>query len=486
MGRFLIDSTDVVVTMDDAGTEIPGGSILVEDGVIAWVGRGAGPPTVERIDGRGCVALPGLVNTHHHLYQTLTRVRATDQGLFGWLRALYPVWAGVDAEWVNAAARVGLAEMALSGCATTTDHHYIFPRTSDGIDLLAAEIAAAREIGLRFHPCRGSMDLGESAGGLPPDAMVQDTDVILAQTEEAVRRFHDPAPGAMVRIAVAPCSPFSVTPRLMREAAALARRLGVRLHTHIAETLDEDAYCQATFGRRPLELLDDLGWLGPDVWLAHCVHVHPPGIHRMAGSATGVAWCPTSNLRLGSGIAPVRALLDAGVRVGLGVDGSASNDGGDLLAEARMGMLVARAGAAPRGDGPAARLDAGPGGDGAAARAGGASALNAREALRIATRGGAACLGRDDIGSLEPGKRADIALFDLGGLAYAGAEADPVAALVFCAPQRVRHLMVEGRWVVRDGRLTGADEEAIAAEGRRVGRRIREASPAHAPDGIPA
>ncbi len=448
MSRTLIEGCEVVVTMDDAGTEIPGGSILIEDGVIAWVGSGPPPRAdgAERIDGRRTIAIPGLINTHHHLYQTLTRARALDQGLFGWLRTLYPIWAGIDEEWVGAAARVGLAELALSGCSTSTDHHYIFPKHSGGLDLLAAEIDAAREIGLRFHPCRGSMDLGASNGGLPPDSIVQDTDVILAQTEEAVRRYHDPAPGSMLRVAIAPCSPFSVTMRLMRESAALARRLGVRLHTHIAETTDEETYCQQTYGRRPLDLLDDLEWLGPDVWLAHCVHVRDHGAGQIARSDTGVAWCPTSNLRLGSGIAPVRALLDAGARVGLGVDGSASNDGGHMLAEVRMGMLVARVG--------------------------GAGTMSAREALRVATRGGAACLGRDDIGSLEAGKRADVAIFDIHGLEFVGAEADFVSALVYCSPQHVRDLFVEGRPVVRGGRLVRADEETIAAEGRCVARRI--------------
>jgi cytosine/adenosine deaminase-related metal-dependent hydrolase len=454
----LIESCDVVATMDDAGTEIAGGSILIDDGVIAWVGKGDPPgprapgPPAARIDGRGTVALPGLVNAHHHLYQTLTRVRATDQGLFGWLRALYPVWAGIDAGWMWAAARVGLAELALSGCATTTDHHYVFPKTSDGLDLLDAEIAAAREIGLRFHPCRGSMDLGQSQGGLPPDAIVQDAQDILAQTEAAVRRYHDPAPGAMLRVAAAPCSPFSATPRLMRESADLARRLGVRLHTHIAETRDEEAYCLATFGRKPLELLDELGWLGPDVWLAHCVHVEDAGVRRMASSATCAAWCPTSNQRLGSGIAPVRAMLDARVRVGLGVDGSASNDGGHLLAEARAGLLVSRVG-----------RDAAP-----------ARGLSAREVLRIATRGGASCLGRDDVGSIEVGRRGDVALFPVEGLEFVGAEADPVAALLYCAPRRVRDLVVEGREVVRGGRLVRADEAAIAVDGRRAAREIHQ------------
>lgn len=446
---LLIDSCEVVATMDDAGTEIHGGSILIEDGVITWVG--AGPPphaAANRVDGRGTVALPGLVNAHHHLYQTLTRAQAVNQGLFGWLRALYPIWAGLDDEWVWTAARVGLAELALSGCSTTTDHHYIFPRASAtaGITILEAEINAAREIGLRFHPCRGSMDLGASAGGLPPDSIVQEMDTILAQTEEAIHRFHDPTPGSMLRIAVAPCSPFSVTEHLMRESAELARRFGVRLHTHIAETLDEEAYCLAHYSKRPVEMLDDLGWVGSDVWLAHCVHLDERGIRRIAESATGVAWCPTSNLRLGSGIAPVRALLDEGARVGLGVDGSASNDGGHMLAEARMGLLIARAGGADR--------------------------MSARETLRVATRGGAACLGRDDIGSLEVGKRADVALWSIEGLEFTGAEADFVAALLHCSPRRVWHLLVEGRPVVRDSRLVNADEEAIATEGRSVARRI--------------
>lgn len=454
VSRVLIDRCEVVVTMDDAGGEIPGGSILIENGMITWVGRDAPPDPggVERVDGRGTVAIPGLINTHHHLYQTLTRVRATDQGLFGWLKALYPVWAGLDEEWVWAAARVGLAELALSGCSTTTDHHYIFPQGRTG--LLEAEIEAARQIGVRFHPCRGSMDLGESKGGLPPDSIVQDTDVILAQTEDVVRHFHNPRPGSMLRIAVGPCSPFSVTERLMRESAALARRLGVRLHTHLAETHDEEEYCLKAYGRRPTELLRDLGWFGADVWLAHCVHLQLRDIQAIAGSASGVAWCPTSNLRTGSGVAPVRALLNAGARVGLGVDGTASNDGGNLLAEARMGMLVARL------HGP--------------------TAMSAREALRVATRGGASCLGRDDIGSLEVGKRADVALFSVEGLDFAGAEADLVAAVLLCSPQRVRHLLVEGRAVVRDSRLTGSDEKEIAAHGHRIARRIAEQHPVRA------
>ena len=449
MGRLLIRSCDIVLTMDDAGTEVRGGSVLIDDGVISWVGTGSSPPAPDAdvIDGRGLVATPGLINTHHHLYQSLTRVRAQDQGLFGWLRHLYPVWAGLDLEWMRAAAAVGLAELALSGCSATTDHHYIFPSGVTGI--LEAEVDVAAEIGLRFHPCRGSMDLGASQGGLPPDGLVENIDRILAQTDDAITRLHDPQAGAMLRVAVAPCSPFSVTPQLMRESAALARRRGVRLHTHIAETVDEEAYCQSTFGRRPLELLDDLQWLGADVWLAHCVHLNGDDVRRIARTQTAVAWCPSSNLRLGSGIAPARELLDAGVPVGLAVDGSASNDGGQMQGEVRQALLVARA----RGD---------------------ARAMSARDALRVATRGGARCLGRDDIGALAPGQRGDVALFALDSLALAGADADPAAALVYCSPQRVRHLIVEGRAVVRDGHLVHVDEEVIAREGHRVGRRIVE------------
>jgi cytosine/adenosine deaminase-related metal-dependent hydrolase len=448
MARVLIDSCEAVVTMDDAGMEIPGGSILIEDGAIAWVGRGDPPGAqgAERLDGRGSVAFPGLINTHHHLYQAMTRARAQAEVLFGWLRELYPVWAGLDQEWERAAARVGLAELALSGCTLTTDHHYVFPQGVGG--LLEAEIDAASEIGLRFHPCRGSMDLGESQGGLPPDSVIQDTDTVLAETEQAVRQFHDPSPGSMLRIAVAPCSPFSVTERLMREATELARRLGVRLHTHIAETLDEEEFCIETFGRRPVELLEDLGWLGPDVWLAHCVHLNEKDIRRIAETKSGVAWCPTSNLRIASGIAPARALLNEGAIVGLGVDGSASNDGGHMIAEVRQGLLASRAAMDP-------------------------TAMSVRDAIRVATRGSAACLGQqDEVGSIEPGKRADLALFRVDGLSFAGAEADLVAAVVLSPSHRVGDLFVEGRRVVQDGRLVNADQDEIAAEGHQVGRRI--------------
>src|SRR5262249_35110233 len=343
----LIRGAEVVATMDDAGTEIAGGSMLVRDGAIEWVGSSAVEPggADEVVDASGCVAVPGLVNTHHHLYQVLTRARVRDGGLFRWLTELYPTWVGLDEEWTRTAAGVGLAELALSGCTTSTDHHYVFP---SGVgDLLAAEIEAARDVGIRFHPCRGSMDLGQREGGLPPDSIVQDRDTILQQTEDAVARFHDPAPSSVLRIAIAPCSPFSVTTQLMKESAALARRLGLRLHTHICEALDEDDYCLEKFGVRPIQLLDDLEFLGSDVWLAHGVHLSDQDIARLGASGPGIAHCPSSNLRLASGIARVRDLLDAGAPVGLGVDGSASNDSNDLLAEVRQAMFVARAGMDP-------------------------------------------------------------------------------------------------------------------------------------------
>lgn len=448
MTRLLLDRAEVVATMDDAGTEIAEGSILVEEGIITWVGTGTPPggtDGLEVVDGRGTVATPGLINAHHHLYQVLTRVRAQDQTLFGWLTELYPIWAGLDLEWERAAADIGLAELALSGCSTTTDHHYVFPAGVDG--LIEVEIEAARQFGMRFHPCRGSMDMGRSAGGLPPDTIIQDADTILDHTQALIRRYHDASPGSMLRIGVAPCSPFTASEALMKDSAQLARALDVRLHTHIAETFDEEQFCVDRFGLRPLELLDQWGWLGPEVWLAHCVHLSDEDIRRVAETGTGVAWCPTSNLRLGSGIARARDLLDRGARVGLGIDGSASNDSGNMLAEVRQAMLVSRAGGDP-------------------------GALSARGALRAATRGSAECLGRDDLGSIEPGKRGDIALFTVEGLSWAGAEADLVAAVVHGSPARVRHLFVEGRPVVRSGRLVNVDEDQIAAEGRRVGGRI--------------
>ena len=433
-----------IVTCDDAGTEHKSGWLLVEGGVISAVGSGVEPDADERVALGDAVVTPGLVNTHHHLYQTLTRARAQEADLFNWLRELYPVWAGIDAEAEYAAARTGLAELALSGCTTVFDHHYVFPRGRTG--LIEAEVQAARELGVRIVAARGSMDLGESAGGLPPDELVEDVDSVLADTERLMAELHEPGPGARVQIAVAPCSPFSVSKRLMTESATFARQHGLTLHTHVAETMEEDAYCMELYGATPIEYLTDLDWLGPDVWCAHCVHLSVDDAADIAASLTGVAHCPTSNLRLGAGVAPVREYLDAGVRVGLGVDGSASNERGDLLHEVKQALLVARGRGGPR-------------------------AMTAREALRLGTRGGAAVLGRDDIGSLEPGKRADFAVWRTDTLELGGAS-DPVAGLVLSAPHRVDMLVVEGEEVVRGGALVRADESEIAAAHRAQARRF--------------
>ena len=426
-----------VVTMDDAGTEHRDGWVLVEEGRVSAVGDGAPPAAGERVDLGGAVVTPGLVNTHHHLYQTLTRAQAQEADLFTWLKTLYPVWAGIDAESLYAAARTGLAELALSGCTTVFDHHYVFPRGTSG--LIEAELAAADELGVALIASRGSMDLGESQGGLPPDSLVEDLDTVLAETERLAAAY----PG---RVAVAPCSPFSVTGELMRESAELARRFGLVLHTHLAETVEEDAYCRDLHGCTPVDYIESLGWLARDVWCAHCVHLSPDDIARFAATQTGVAHCPSSNLRLGAGVAPVRDLVDAGVRVGLGVDGSASNERGDLILEVKQALLLARG-------------------------RGGPAAMTARDALRLGTRGGAAVLRLDDRGSLEPGRRADLAVWRTDGLELAGAT-DPVAGLVLSAPHRVDRLYVGGEEVVRDGRLVQADEEEIAREHRIQARRL--------------
>jgi 8-oxoguanine deaminase len=430
-----------VVTMDDAGTELDAGWIRIEDGFVAELGSGEPPEPGE--DLAGAVVTPALINTHHHLFQTLTRARAQEADLFTWLKELYPVWARVDAEAEYAAARTGLAELALSGCGTVFDHHYVFPRGEDG--LIEAELQAARELGVRIVASRGSMDLGESDGGLPPDGLVEDLDAVLADTER-LATLHETGPGARVQLAVAPCSPFSVTGRLMTESAELARRLELPLHTHLAETVEEEKYCLELYGCRPVEYLERLGWLAEDVWCAHCVHVDDSDIGKFATSGTGVAHCPTSNLRLGAGVAPVRQLLDAGVRVGLGVDGSASNERGDLLFEVRQALLVARG-------------------------RGGPTALTAREALRLATRGGAAILGRDDLGAIAPGRCADLAVWRRDMIELAGAR-DPVAGLVFSAPHRVDRLLVGGENVVREGQLVRASEEEIAREHRKQATRF--------------
>jgi cytosine/adenosine deaminase-related metal-dependent hydrolase len=441
-----------IATVDDTRREIADGHLVCERGRIAAVGEGAAPAVTEgvrRIDGRGKLATPGLVNCHHHLYQHATRGYAQQATLFEWLTALYPVWAHIDGEIVDAAARAALAALARSGCTTTTDHHYIFPRGAG--DLLAVEIDAARAIGLRFHPCRGAMDLGQRRGGLPPDAIVEERDAILAACSDAIDRFHDPAPGAMVRIALAPTSPFSVTAELMAETAELARARGVRLHTHLAETDDEEEFCLERFGKRPLEYLDSLGWLGDDVWLAHCVHLDGGEAQRMGSTGTGVAHCPTSNGRLGAGIAPVAALLAAGAPVGLGVDGAASNECGELVDELRAALVVARA-------------------------SGGPTALTARQALELATRHGARCLGREDeLGHLSVGALADVALWDLDEAGFAGI-ADPVAALAFGPTRHVDALLVGGELVVEDGELRTADPVTLARGLERASARMREAA----------
>jgi 8-oxoguanine deaminase len=433
----LLLANGYVVTMDNVGAELDGGWVLAEDGFIREVGSGPRPEADTVVDVAGAVVTPGLINTHHHLYQTLTRARAQEADLFTWLKTLYPVWGLIDAESEYAAARAGLAELALSGCSTVFDHHYVFPPGRAG--LVEAEIQAARELGVRIVASRGSMDLGESQGGLPPDGLVEDGDAVLADSER-LAGLHEEGPGAWIQIAIAPCSPFSVTKRLMRESADLARRLDLRLHTHLAETAEEEEYCQEVFGCRPLEYLDEVGWLAGDVWCAHCVHLSADDVATFARHGMGVAHCPTSNLRLGAGVAPVRSLLDARVRVGLGVDGSASNERGDLVHEVKQALLVARG-------------------------AGGPAALTARQALHLGTRGGAEVLGRDDIGSLEPGKCADLAVWRTDGLELGGA-GDPVAGLVLSGPHRVERLYVGGEEVVADGQLVRADEPDIAREHR--------------------
>lgn len=427
MTEILIRNADTILTMDDTRTELSGADIRVRNGVIAEIGTGL------RSDGDihdvpGCVVTPGLVNTHHHLYQTLTRAvpGGQDALLFGWLQTLYPIWSRFGPEEMFISAQVGLAELALSGCTLSSDHLYLYPNGSR----LDDTIAAAQEVGLRFHPTRGSMSIGESDGGLPPDSLVEKESAILEDSIRMIDAFHDNRDGAMVRVGLAPCSPFSVSRDLMRDAALLARDKGVMLHTHLAENDEDIAYSLEKFGCRPGQYAEDLGWTGDDVWHAHCVKLDGQEIDLFARSKTGVAHCPCSNCRLGSGIAPVRQMRDAGVPVGLGVDGSASNDAGNLILEARQSMLLQRV-------------------------ANGADAMSAREALEIATRGGADVLGRNDCGRLAVGKRADIAVWDVSGIESAGSW-DP-AALLLAGPTRVKHLFVEGRQVIRDGQMATVD-----------------------------
>jgi cytosine/adenosine deaminase-related metal-dependent hydrolase len=447
MGDRLVVRGGCVVTMDGVRSEYADGYVVVEDGRVSSVGSGPAPDIegARVLDARGCVVTPGLVNTHHHLYQWVTRGLAVDATLFEWLTTLYPVWGCIDEESVSAAATAGLGWLAKTGCTTSMDHHYVFP--TDGGDLLAVEVEAARSVGLRFMPTRGSMDLGSSQGGLPPDHVVEDLDTILAATADAVDRFHDPSRDGMLRIGVAPCSPFSVTDTLLKEAARLARDKGVRLHTHLAETMDEDAFCRERFGCGPVEYMDSLGWLGSDVWYGHGIHLDDAAIAAMAASGTGVAHCPSSNARLGAGIARVRDLRDAGVPVGLGVDGAASNEANSLLEEARHALLFARA-------------------------RGGPKALSVRDALEVATIGGAKVLGWDDqIGSLEPGKQADLAVWRVDTLPHVDI-ADPVAGLVLGDRPPLELLLVGGRPVVEQDGLVTVDEDVVAARSATASRAL--------------
>ena len=449
MATLLLRHADILITMDPERPRIEDGAIFVRDNVIQQVGKTEDLPDEADtiLNARGMIVLPGLVNTHHHLYQTLTRAipEAQNAPLFDWLKTLYPIWAELTGEAAYVSALVGMAELILSGCTTTSDHLYIFPNDVK----LDHTIYAAREIGIRFHASRGSMSLGESKGGLPPDRVVEDEEEILKDTQRVIETFHNPEPYAMIHIVVAPCSPFSVSPDLMRESIALARSYGVHAHTHLAETLDEERFCLETFGKRPIEYAEDLGWVGEDVWYAHGVHVNDQEIALLARTRTGVAHCPTSNMRLGSGIAPVKKYLAANVPLGLGVDGSASNDSSHMLAEARQAMLLQRV----QGD-PAA--------------------LTAWQALEIATVGGARVLGRDDIGRLAPNMAADFIGFRLERLDYAGALHDPVAALVFCTPQRVDLSVINGKVIVEDGQFTNFDLEPIVRRHNAIARQMVE------------
>ncbi|WP_428825305.1 8-oxoguanine deaminase [Azonexus sp. IMCC34842] len=448
MTTLLLKDADVLVTMDAARREIVGGGVFIRDGVIEAVGSSAElPASADRVISlAGTVALPGLVNTHHHMYQSLTRVipGAQDAELFGWLRRLYPIWAGLTPEMIRISTLTAMAELILSGCTTSSDHLYIYPNGSR----LDDSIEAAATIGMRFHAARGSMSVGESQGGLPPDRLVESEASILKDTQRLIETWHDPARHAMQRIVVAPCSPFSVSRDLMRESAALARSHGVSLHTHLAENDNDVAYSREKFGMTPAEYAESLGWVGHDVWHAHCVKLDAPGIGLFARTGTGVAHCPCSNMRLASGIAPIPAMRAAGVHVGLGVDGCASNDAAHLLGEARQAMLLARV-------------------------SHGQAAMNARQALELATLGGAKVLGRDDIGALAPGMSADLVAFSTGGLDLAGAAVhDPVAALVFCTPQAVRHSIINGKAVVADGQLLPLDLPVLVATHNRLARQL--------------
>jgi cytosine/adenosine deaminase-related metal-dependent hydrolase len=452
---LLIRDARCVATVDAQRRELAGGWVAVRDGLISGVGTSLdpAPQSTEVIDATDCLVTPGLINTHHHLFQNLTRAfpPMTSAPLFGWLKTLYPLWAAIDEEAVYTSAWVGLAELALNGCTTSSDHLYLHP-TGAG-DLLGAEIAAARDLGIRFHPTRGSMSLSEKDGGLPPNNVVQDDDEILAASQDAVERFHDRSHGAMVQIALAPCSPFSVTEQLMVRSAEMAERLNVRLHTHFAENAEDDAFSMATFGCRPMEYLERTGWCTDRTWVAHCVMPNEQEIQRLGAAGVGVAHCPSSNMILSSGLAPLVALRAAGVHVGLGVDGSSSADSGSLWMEARQAMLLAKL-------------------------RDGAHAADARMALECATIGGAGCLGRrGEIGSLEVGAVGDIAIWSLTGPSFAGALADPIEAWLRCGPTSARDTIVAGKSVVRDGRLVSPDVEQRLVDHRRISGRIQHLVP---------
>lgn len=441
--------------MDDQRREIADGGLFIEDGFISHVGTTAELPDTadEVLDLTGHLILPGFINTHHHFYQTLTRAvpGAQDAGLFDWLRTLYPIWARMTAEHIEVSTKLALAELALSGCTTAFDHLYLFPNDS----CLDDEIEAAKDVGLRLHASRGSMSLGESDGGLPPDSVVETDSEILADTQRLIETYHDGSPGSMTQVVVAPCSPFSVTTDIMRDSAELARAFGVSMHTHLAETMDEEEFCISTYGRRPIELMEDLNWMGDDVWFAHSVFINDAEIGRMANTRTGVAHCPSSNMRLASGIAPVRKYLAANVPTGLGVDGSASNDGSHLLGEARMAMLLSRLDAAPNQSG--------------------GELMKARTAIEIATRGGAEVMNRPDLGSLESGKAADFIAMALNRIEYAGALHDPVAAAMLCAPVNVDYNYVAGRAVVANRELVKLELPSLIERHNRLAGQLLNA-----------
>jgi 8-oxoguanine deaminase len=460
METLLIKHADIIVTMDDQRREIRQGGLFIRGGFIEQVGATKDLPTNADVvlDLSGHIVLPGLINAHHHFYQTLTRVvpAAQNVSLFNWLKTLYPIWARMKPEHIRVSTKTALAELALSGCTTASDHLYLFPNGSR----LDDEIESAKEIGLRLHALRGSMSLGESQGGLPPDSVVEDEDFILKDSQRLIETYHDHNPGAMTQVALAPCSPFSVTGDLMKLSAELARSYGVRLHTHLAETKDEEIFCLEKFGHRPVSYMETLNWVGPQVWFAHCVHVIPSEVDLYARTGCGVAHCPTSNMRLASGIAPIMGMLEAGVNVGIGVDGSASNDGSHLLEEVRQAMLVSRLGVGlTHASIPLEEMP---------------DLMTARQALEISTRGGAAILGREDIGSLEVGKCADFTAINLNRLEYAGALHDPVAAVVFCAPVRADYTVVGGRLVVEKGELQTIDYSSLIIEHNQWARKLFE------------